>query len=180
MLVLVQRYTAVVNAETDVYHASAYGERQLDGTWHGYLGFVPIGGGRLIVTARETTQSTFEALSYWAAGINTVVYLEGALQRALAQQPEVQLERRLAEIERIEASALLQATELERAAAIARKEAALAERRREETERALAAARVDAAEADALLHEQAAERAHAEAKAAERVTKGRSRSTRTR
>lgn len=151
MLDVVHRYGAVVKSGGSVYHASAYAERQDGGTWHGYLVFTTAGGGRTVVTPRETTQSTRDALSYWAGGISAV-YLEGALDRAISLQPEVQLERRLEEIARLEADARAEVANLERAAAAARAVAALTERQREETARALADARAEAAdEAAAVL-----------------------------
>jgi hypothetical protein len=150
MLDVVHRYGAAVRSGSTVYHASAYAERQDDGTWHGYLVFTPAGGGRTVVTPRETTQSRRDALSYWAGGISPV-YLEGALERAIALQPEVQLERRLEEIARLEADARAEVANLERAAAAARAVANLTERQREETARALADARAEAADEAARL-----------------------------
>jgi len=179
MLQLIQRYAAVVSSDTIAYQTSAYGERRGDGTWCGCLVFTPVGGGRVVVTAQETTQSTLAALAHWAAHISPV-YLEGALHRALALRPEAQLERRLEDLERIEVEVNAQATELERAAQFARSEALAAERERAETERALASARADAATAEAILHDHAAARARAEAKAAHHMSTARTRSGRDR
>lgn len=54
-------------------------------TWEGWLEFTPIGGQfQSIATERETTQPNRTDLDYWATGLSSV-YLEGALQRALAR-----------------------------------------------------------------------------------------------
>jgi hypothetical protein len=50
-------------------------------TWEGWIEFVTELGQR-VVTDRETTQPTKEAVAYWATGLEPV-YLEGALQRAV-------------------------------------------------------------------------------------------------
>src|SRR5688572_21481544 len=118
MLVRILQYSDRVASGRDVYRVSAHGEGEEDGRWSGYLVFTPIIAGRSVMTARETTQSSFEALDHWARGISPV-YLEGAIERALALQPEARLERQLADIERLEIDAALEAEELERAAAIA-------------------------------------------------------------
>jgi hypothetical protein len=70
------------------YRPRAYGDPQPDGTWDGWLVFFPLDRGPAIATERETTQSTLEALVYWAAALDPV-YLEGALARALTlnEQP---------------------------------------------------------------------------------------------
>ena len=119
MLELVHEYADVIRSGPVAYHARAYGEREENGMWGGYLIFVPVAGGRMVAGDRETTQTTVEALNHWA-GTLSWVYLEGALTRALDRQPEVQLSRRLTEIERAEAAARAQADALESAAELAR------------------------------------------------------------
>ena len=49
-------------------------------TWEGWIEFVTELGQR-VVTDRETTQPSKEAVAYWATGLEPI-YLEGALQRA--------------------------------------------------------------------------------------------------
>jgi hypothetical protein len=95
--------------------------------------FFPIAGGPAIASDRETTQSSFEALRRWAAGL-TPVYLEGALARALdiELQPSVIGQLNAAEYEALE--------DAERFEAIAGIERAAAE----VDERAAAEARSDA------------------------------------
>jgi hypothetical protein len=66
------------------YHARVVGRLAEDGMWEGWLEFVPIGpGGRqTVVSPVESRQPAKEYLEYWAKGL-TVVYEEGALDRAL-------------------------------------------------------------------------------------------------
>src|SRR5918994_4423947 len=104
MLELVHEYPEVIQSGSAAYHARAYGEREENGHWGGYLIFVPVAGGRIAASDRETTQTTFEALDHWA-GTLSWVYLEGALTRALDRQPEVLLSSRLTEFDRAEAAA---------------------------------------------------------------------------
>jgi hypothetical protein len=155
MLELVHEYPDVIRSGPTAYRARAYGGREENGMWGGYLIFVPVAGGRMVAGDRETTQSTLEALDHWA-GTLSWVYLEGALARALDRQPEVQLSRRLTEIERAESAARAQADALESAAELARLEAETAHEEREATQRELAKAAAQAAEAEAAFHERAA------------------------
>lgn len=78
-------YAALVSdLDGHAYRAAALGERRRDGTWIGWLEFVPTtGGGVVWRTPRETTQPSLAALIYWALGLEGV-YLEGALERAIA------------------------------------------------------------------------------------------------
>jgi hypothetical protein len=161
-----------------VYRPRVYGEAQQDGSWAGWIIFFPLDGSPAVATDRETTQSTFDALGVWAAGL-TSVYLEGALVRALelAAQPLV-----LAALEEAEYAALEDAERLETAADIERANANIdeaaataaradAERIREQrlvTETALAAADEAAATIEADRHERAAGQARASAAAAAR------------
>ena len=155
------------------YRPRVYGEPQLDGSWGGWIVFFPLDGSLAVATDRETTQSTLESLSVWAAGL-TSVYLEGALVRALqlAAEPLV-----LAHLDGAEYAALEDAERLETAADIERAAAKIdeaaaaaaradAERIREErlaTESAFAAADEAAATIEADLHERAAGQARAAA-----------------
>lgn len=172
MLALVQHYDEVVASAAGAYHARVYGQVQGDGMWGGWIVFFPLKGGRVIATDRETTQSSLADLSYWASGL-THLYLHGALERALALQPEAQLAAELERLERIEAAAETRADALEAAAAAAGAEAKLAEAAREQTEERLLGAIADAAETDAVAHEQAAAQSRRKAGAAERARKAR-------
>ena len=64
------------------YEVLVYGEPRLDGTWEGWLEFVPLSAGlSSLRTERETTQPDLSALDYWATGLEPM-YLAGAFQRA--------------------------------------------------------------------------------------------------
>jgi hypothetical protein len=65
-----------------VYVAQACGRERDDGTWEGWLEFVPADDTTVLRSQRETTQPNLAALEYWATGI-TPVYLVGALERTL-------------------------------------------------------------------------------------------------
>lgn len=65
------------------YVARACGRECDDGHWEGWLEFVPLDGGEVVLSARETTQPNRVDTEYWATGL-TPIYLEGALSRALA------------------------------------------------------------------------------------------------
>jgi hypothetical protein len=71
-----------------VYTAQVCGRERDDGTWEGWLEFVPDDGSAVVPTQRETTQPNLVDLEYWATGL-TPVYLEGALARALVPPPAV-------------------------------------------------------------------------------------------
>lgn len=70
------------------YIAQACGRERADGIWEGWLEFVPDDGSVVLRSQRETTQSNFAALEYWASGL-TQVYLVGALERTLTPPPVV-------------------------------------------------------------------------------------------
>jgi transitional endoplasmic reticulum ATPase len=82
--VLLEFQTPVFARDGTAYRARACGGEAGDGTnrWHGWIEFVPAGGGVTIRTPRETSQPNRTDTAYWATGL-TAVYLEGALQRAL-------------------------------------------------------------------------------------------------
>lgn len=76
-------YEASVRDESGrEYVARACGRECDDGHWEGWLEFVPIDGGAVVRSGRETTQPNRVATEYWATGL-TPIYLEGALGRAL-------------------------------------------------------------------------------------------------
>jgi hypothetical protein len=64
------------------YIARACGRECDDGHWEGWLEFVPVDGGVVARSGRETTQPNRVDTEYWATGL-TPIYLEGALRRAL-------------------------------------------------------------------------------------------------
>ena len=84
-LTLLAFQSLLVN-EDRVYRARSCGRERDDGTWEGWIEFVPEDGGPVLASARETTQPNLTDLQYWATGL-TPVYLEGALERALTRTP---------------------------------------------------------------------------------------------
>jgi hypothetical protein len=59
-----------------------YGEERTDGTWIGWIEFVPADDSSTALrTDRETSQPNRRALEYWSTGLEAV-YLEGAFERA--------------------------------------------------------------------------------------------------
>jgi hypothetical protein len=87
-VVLVYSGSPLLLDEDRVYVAQACGRERDDGTWEGWLEFVPDDGSPVLLSQRETTQPNLGALEYWATGI-TPVYLTGALERTLAPPPTV-------------------------------------------------------------------------------------------
>jgi hypothetical protein len=168
MLKLAHHYEDLLTSSAGTYRARVYGQLRPDGRWAGSLVFVPLGGGRLIATGTETTQSSLADLAYWASGLSEV-YLQGALARGLALQPEAELARELERLERVEASAELRADTLERAAAAARTESRVAEATRERTEERLYETIAENAEIEAEAHEKAAAQSRTAARAAKRA-----------
>jgi hypothetical protein len=79
---LVQLTTEITSPEGTKYEARACGAPMSDGSWQGWIEFVPIHGGVPVRTPRETTQPNRTDTQYWGTGL-TPVYLEGALARAL-------------------------------------------------------------------------------------------------
>jgi hypothetical protein len=79
----------ITDADGHVYTARAMGRRRKDRTvWEGWLEFRPVGGRGMIRQSQiETTQPNREALAYWASGVEPV-YLEGALERAIASRAD--------------------------------------------------------------------------------------------
>ena len=66
----------------NLYEVLIYGEPRLDGTWEGWLEFIPLDPAlSSLRTDRETTQPDLSALEYWATGLEPL-YLAGAFERA--------------------------------------------------------------------------------------------------
>jgi hypothetical protein len=87
---LLQYQNPVIATDGTEYQARACGSPMRGGTWQGWIEFVPIAGGDPLRTARETTQPNRTDTEYWATGVSSV-YLEGALQRALAKPAETEV-----------------------------------------------------------------------------------------
>lgn len=170
---LAHHYAELIAGGGRTFRARVYGAADADARWGGWITFFPVGGGRAIVTGRETTQSSLANLTHWASGL-TSTYLEGALARALARTPEAQMARELERLERLEASAEVRAEAFEDAAAAARREAALAETAREQAEEEYLETVAAAAEREAEAHDAAAALSRNTAEAADRALRNRS------
>jgi len=83
MAELIQEYSFIYRDDNGTpYVLRAWGESRTDGTWEGWLEFVPANGvGRDLRTGRETTQPNRDAVVYWASGLEPI-YFEGAFTRA--------------------------------------------------------------------------------------------------
>lgn len=82
--VLVEFDTLLTTRDGRTYRPQACGGVMSTGAWEGWLEFLPVGGAGIPVrSGRETEQPNRADLKYWAEGL-TQVYLEGALNRALA------------------------------------------------------------------------------------------------
>ena len=69
------------DAEGRLYRVRVYGAERADGTWIGWIAFAALDGEVLLQTGRETTQSSWQELRYWAGGLEPV-YFQGAFARA--------------------------------------------------------------------------------------------------
>ena len=79
----------IADADGHLYTARVMGrQRRARTVWEGWLEFAPVGGRGIVRRSQvETTQPSREALAYWATGIESV-YLEGALERAIASRSD--------------------------------------------------------------------------------------------
>jgi hypothetical protein len=83
MAELLQEYTTVITGPDDTtYTVRSYGEERADGTWIGWIEFVPDDLSKpKLLTDQETSQPNRVAVEYWATGLEAV-YFEGAFERA--------------------------------------------------------------------------------------------------
>ena len=85
---LVQQFeTPVTGRDNNTYIAYLYARLGSHKTWEGLLTFERTSDGKRFETAVETTQSTRDAVRYWAGGL-TQSYFEGALERAMRTAPQ--------------------------------------------------------------------------------------------
>ena len=80
--VLAQFAEPLSTSDGSSYLAQACGAPNAGGLWEGWIEFIPSKGGRALRSSRETTQPNKTDAAYWASGL-TMIYLEGALSRAL-------------------------------------------------------------------------------------------------
>lgn len=86
---LVHEYSYLYRSEGGTaYVMRAWGKAREDGTWEGWLEFIPVdtaentaAHGSALRTGRETSQPNRDAVAYWASGLEPV-YFEGAFARA--------------------------------------------------------------------------------------------------
>lgn len=81
--VILTYQTTLATPEGRTYRPRACGRAREDGTWEGWLEFLPDDASEVVRSGRETTQPNLTDLEYWATGL-TPIYLEGALDRSLA------------------------------------------------------------------------------------------------
>jgi|RhiMetdeSRZDD1v2_1073273.scaffolds.fasta_scaffold557911_3 hypothetical protein len=72
--------TTVVDRAGRTWTIYVQGGRRDDERWIGWIEFAG-DDGQVRVTGRETTQPSFEALMYWAGGLEPI-YFEGAFERS--------------------------------------------------------------------------------------------------
>lgn len=82
MAEVLHEYGLVTASNGETYQVRACGSALDDVRWQGWLEFEPVDGGETIRSPRETTQPDRAGTIYWATGL-TLVYIEGALNRAL-------------------------------------------------------------------------------------------------
>lgn len=83
--VLVQFDTAIRAKDGTMFTPRVCTRRRDDGLWEGWVEFIPADTDERdpLRTGRETEQPNRDDVAYWAGGL-TAVYLQGALDRALA------------------------------------------------------------------------------------------------
>jgi hypothetical protein len=77
--------TVIEAATGDEYFVNVAGEQLANGTWEGWLEFVPLTDALPIVTGAETQQHRRSDLEWWADRLSDV-YLQGAFDRALGRR----------------------------------------------------------------------------------------------
>lgn len=84
MAEVLRSFDEPIRHSSGVFRARVVGRAAEDGMWEGWLEFVPLetAGGSPVISGVESRQTAREHLMYWAEGL-TVVYAEGALDRAL-------------------------------------------------------------------------------------------------
>lgn len=86
--VLMSYERAVTDPDGATYQARACGRQREDGSWEGWIEFVPADDSPVLRSERETTQPNRTDTEYWATGLSAV-YLEGSLRRTLTPRQPV-------------------------------------------------------------------------------------------
>jgi hypothetical protein len=81
--VIVDLPLRIVDGEGTEFYVSAAGRARADGSWEGWLEYVPTDDSEPLLTPTETTQSNRRALQHWAEAL-TETYVQGAFRRAVA------------------------------------------------------------------------------------------------
>lgn len=82
MSTLITDLSQTVSGDKGPYKVRVHGRERGDGTWEGWLEFVPVDGkSPALTTGQETSQPDRAALEYWSTGLEPI-YLEGAFSRA--------------------------------------------------------------------------------------------------
>ena len=82
MAEVLRSFEEPIRHSSGIYYPRVVGRYADDKMWEGWLEFVPVDGGKVVVSAVESRQSERNHLEYWAQGL-TAVYAEGSLDRAL-------------------------------------------------------------------------------------------------
>jgi hypothetical protein len=82
MAEVLRSFDEQIRHSSGAYYVRVVGRYAEDKMWEGWLEFVPVDGGKVVVSAVESRQPERNHLEYWAQGL-TVVYAEGSLDRAL-------------------------------------------------------------------------------------------------
>lgn len=86
--VLMSYERPLTDSDGAVYRARACGRQREDGSWEGWIEFVPADDSPVLRSERETTQPNRTDTEYWATGLSPV-YLEGSLRRTLTPRQPV-------------------------------------------------------------------------------------------
>jgi hypothetical protein len=78
---LVQEFSSTVTSPEGASYAARVRGDEDGSIWFAWIEFLPLDGGPALRTDRETTQSTYEHLQYWASGLSAD-YMVMALRRA--------------------------------------------------------------------------------------------------
>jgi hypothetical protein len=78
---LVQEFSSMITNPEGVSYAARVRGDEDGGVWYAWIEFLPLDGGPALRTDRETTQSTYDHLQYWASGLSAD-YMDMALRRA--------------------------------------------------------------------------------------------------
>lgn len=80
--VLAHEYSETFQATEGVsYVVRVWAQGRTDGTWIGWITFIAPETRAVRRTPRETSQSSFDHVQYWATGLQTS-YIQGAFQRS--------------------------------------------------------------------------------------------------